>query len=48
VCSQAATQANSPIAVKENAMMKWDAVEIEAKPDLSMRVRFADGTNGLG
>lgn len=27
-------------------MMKWDVVEVEAKPDLSMQVRFADGTNG--
>ena len=28
-------------------MMEWDVVEVEAKPDLSMQVRFADGTNGL-
>lgn len=26
--------------------MDWDVVEVEPKADLSMRVRFADGTQG--
>lgn len=27
-------------------MMKWDVVELKAEPDLSLRVSFADGTQG--
>lgn len=26
--------------------MEWDVVEVEPSPDLSMQVRFADGTQG--
>jgi len=26
--------------------MEWDVIEIRTKPDLSMQVRFADGTQG--
>ena len=26
--------------------MEWDVIEVEPKPDLSMQVRFADGTRG--
>ena len=26
--------------------MEWDVIEVEPKSDLSMRVRFADGTQG--
>jgi hypothetical protein len=27
--------------------MRWDVVEVVAAPDLSLYVRFADGTSGL-